>query len=74
MFPREKDLWSEWEPEKVESQDQFIITVRKSTNEGGRVKSNGERGTELAGRVWEIDEREWETNSHFTLGWKIKED
>lgn len=24
--------------------------MRKSTNEGGRVKLNGERGTELAGR------------------------
>lgn len=26
------------------------------------------------GDVREIDERERETNSHFTLGWKIKED
>lgn len=33
------------------SQDQRNNGAKKSTNEGGRVKLNGERGTELAGRV-----------------------
>ena len=40
---------------------------------GGR---RGSRGEWVGGHVREreIDERERETNSHFTLGWKIKED
>jgi len=46
-----------------------------------RAEQDGERRGERRwwkeveeGEVQEIDEREWETNSHSTLGWKIKED
>lgn len=35
-----------------------------------RTKKEGEED----GEVQESDEREGESNSHFTLGWKIKED
>lgn len=44
--------------------------IRKGQKRGSEDKggSGGRR------EVREIDEREPETNSHFTLGWKIKED
>lgn len=40
----------------------------------GEREPRTKKEVEEDGEVQESDEREPETNSHFTLGWKIKED
>lgn len=62
--------WARRGIKKAAGEDDPGESERAGEGEGRR----GEEKEVEEGEVQEIDEGEWETNSHFTLGWKIKED